>query len=240
MNKGIHLKRKIVFIGLCIGVVLCWVQPSLAQFDRVSVTVSGGAGYLPLKDWKDFAADILPSYYDQDKFGSYLDFRLSYNFTNKHSIVLNVEDIKTFASLSSVEILTNELGDTTGFGFSVTEWEFSAIPIGLSYEFHPMRSEEKVSPFIGAGASYFFSEVRGKLFHLYNSPFKNTLKGTRDGKGYGVHVYVGVQSQLTEHLIVVSRLRGQYADGMAFTDKKGDIKVEFTGVDFTLGLGWRF
>ncbi len=43
-----------------------------------------------------------------------------------------------------------------------------------------------------------------------------------------------------QQLYLVSRLRGRYANGMGLTDKEGDIKVEFTGIDFTFGVGWRF
>jgi hypothetical protein len=76
---------------------------------------------------------------------------------------------------------------------------------------------------------------------IYDSHLEDlTQKSSREGEGYGLHAYLGVQAKLTEHLFMVSRLRGRYADGMAFTDKKGEIKVDFTGVDFTLGLGWRF
>jgi len=226
---------------LCIGMVLFCAQESLAQFDRISVSVSGGAGYLPLKDWKDFATSISSSHFDKDEFSSYLDFRVVYYLTDKHAIALNVEDINTSASLCGAMALTGATGDTTGYTSFVDEWDFSAIPIGLSYEFYPKGSEEKVTPFFGIGASYFFSEVKAKSWFLHDGLFGNlSSESTRDGEGYGVHAYVGVQSQLTEHLLIVSRVRGRYSDGMAFTDKKGAIKVEFTGVDFTLGLGWRF
>jgi outer membrane protein W len=241
MNRQIRFRGRIIFACLCIGIVLFCAQESLAQFDRISVSVSGGAGHLPLKEWEDFATSNSSDHFDRDRFGSYLDFRIAYYLTEKHVIALNVEDLKTFASVCGVMTLTGPTGDTLGYACSLHEWDFSAIPIGLSYEFHPTGSEEKVSPFLGVGASYFFSKVKGKSWFLHDGRFENLSSGvTRDGEGCGLHLYVGVQSKLTKHLLIFSRLRGRYADGMAFTDKKGDIKVEFTGVDFTLGLGWRF
>jgi len=96
------------------------------------------------------------------------------------------------------------------------------------------------SPFFGAGVSYFISKLEFKSFAVYDPFFFGLFneQGAREGKGYGFHVYLGLQSQITQHLHFISRLRGRYADGMGFTDKKGSIKVEFTGIDITLGIDW--
>jgi outer membrane protein W len=227
----------IVLVLLCAAVVLCCAQESMARLDRISVSVSGGAGHLPLSDWEEFAS-ISSSHFEKDKLGTYLDFRVAYHLTNKHALALNVESIRTSATLHfNLVDYTSPLDPQT----AVNDWDFRAIPIGISYEFYPRSVEEKVSPFFGAGASYFFSEVKDKSWFLNEGVFEDLgSEGTRDGEGYGLHAYVGVQSQLTDYLLVVSRVRARYADGMAFTDKKEDVKVEFTGVDFTLGLGWRF
>lgn len=181
------------------------------------------------------------AHFDKDEFGSYSEFRVTYHLAERHAITFNVEKIKTSASLSNAMIRTGEFGDTLGHAYVVDEWDFSATPIGFSYEFHPKLAQETVSPFLGVGASYFFTDVKYKSWYLHDTLFGNLNSDrTRDGEGYGVHLYVGVQSKLTEHFMIFSRVRGRYADGMAFTDKKGDIKVEFTGVDFTLGVGWSF
>jgi outer membrane protein W len=234
-------KNYMASIGLCVITVLFWCQVSMSQDHKVSVSLSGGAGYLPLENWKDFATSVSPSYYKMDKFGQYANLRMSYFLSDKQAIALDIENIKTSASLCAIEIFTNEFGDVVGNGTDVIEWHFTAIPVGLSYEFYPKSTEGCISPFLGAGASYFFSELTAKQSYLY-SPYSYLPlpKGTRTGQGYGLHAYLGILSRLTDHLIVVSRLRGRYADGMAFSDKKGAIKVEFTGVDFTLGLGWMF
>ena len=232
---------RMILVCFCLGLVLCCAQESMAQLDQITVSVSGGAGYLPLNDWEEFATRISSSHFEKDKFGSYLDLRAVYHLTDKHAVALNVESINTSASLYNAMALTGPTGDTSGYASFVIKWDFLAIPVGLSYEFYPMRSDESTSPFLGVGASYFFSEVEYKSWFLHPGFFGDLgSEGTRDGEGYGVHAYVGVQSQLTDHLLVVSRVRARYADGMAFTDEKGDIKVEFTGVDFTIGLGWRF
>ena len=231
MERSTRLTERIVIALLFAGLAACFAQESWAQLDRISVSLSGGAGYLPLKDWEDFATSISSSHFEKDKFGSYLDLRAVYHLTDRHAVALNVENINTSASLYHAMALTGPTGDTSGYASSVNTWDFSAIPVGLSYEFYPVRSDESTSLFLGVGVSYFFSELEYKSWFLHDGFF---------GEGYGVHAYVCVQSQLTEQLLVVSRLRGRYADGMAFTDEERDVKVEFTGMDFTLGLGWRF
>lgn len=232
---------RMILVCFCLGLVLCCARESMAKAHEFSVSVSGGAGYLPLRDWEDFSTSISSSHFEKDKFGSHLDLRAVYHLTDKHAVALNVENINTSAPLYHAMALTGPTGDTSGYASSVVEWDFSAIPVGLSYEFYPMRSDESTSAFFGLGVSYFFSELEYKSWFLHDGFFEDSgSEGARDGEGYGVHAYVGVQSQLTEQLLVVSRLRGRYADGMAFTDEERDVEVEFTGMDFTLGLGWRF
>ena len=241
MNDKAFSVERIAFLWLCAGIILCSAQESLAQLDRISVSVSGGAGYLPLKDWEDSFSSILCSHYERDQFGTYSEFRVAYHLTEKHAIALNVESINTSASLYNAMALTDPMGEIRGYASSVCEWDFSAIPVGLSYEFYLRGSEEEVTPFLGAGGSYFFSKVKAKSYFLHDGIFEDlSSESTRDGDGYGLHLYAGVQSKLTKHLLIFSRLRGRYSDGMAFTDKKESVKVEFTGFDFTLGLGWRF
>ena len=241
MNRQIRFRGRIIVACLCVGVVLLCAHQSLAQFDRISFSFSGGAGYVSLEDWKDFFSGVSSSHFEKDKFGTFLELRMSYHFTHKHAVALNVENIKTSATLCGALALTDPWPDTTGYACYVDEWDFSAVPIGLSYEFYPKGFEGNVSPFFGVGASYFFSEVEAESYYLHDGIFADlSSSSTREGEGYGVHLYAGVQSKLTEHLLIFSCLRCRYADGMAFTDKKGAIKMEFTGADFALGVGWRF
>ncbi len=233
-------KRWIILIWLCLGVFLLSTQESLAQFSRISVRGSTGAGYLPLKDWENFSGDIQLSHFTKDRFGSYWGLDIDYRITENHIIALTVEDIKTSASLFGVAVFTT-IYDTIGYASYVIDWNFKATPLGISYEFYPTGLRRKISPFLGIGISYFISEVKATFFEIHNSLFeKQTQEGTRDGKGYGFHAYIGLQSQIMQQLYLVSRLRGRYANGMGLTDKEGDIKVEFTGIDFTFGVGWRF
>ena len=241
MNKKIQSKERMVLICFCLAMVLFGGHAVQSEAYKISFSVSGEAGYLPLDDWKGTFRDYPSGRFWEDKFGSYLDFHASYFLTDKHALALDVEHIAVSASLYDVSIRTNEVGHFVGYFQTFLEWDFSSTPVGFSYEFYPKGRESKVSPFFGGGFAYFFSQVRGQTFIYLDQITENPIqKNTRTGEGYGLHAYVGIESKLTDHWVVLSRVRGRYADGMAFTDKPGDIKVEFTGVDFTLGLGWRF
>jgi hypothetical protein len=233
------MKKHIIWVF--ISVLLFSSAECFGQFDRFSIRANIGTGYLPLKDLSDFWGDVQSSYYQKDRFGSYWDVSICYNLNEKHSLLFSIGGIKISASMSSI-IIYGSLDDTTGVGVYVAEWDINASPLSFSYEFHPVGVNNTNSLFFGAGISYFISKEEYKLFAVYDPLYFGLFneQGAREGKGYGVHGYVGLRSQITPHLYFISRLRGQYADGMGFTDKKGDIKVEFTGVDLTFGVGCAF
>ncbi len=114
-----------------------------------------------------------------------------------------------------------------------TDWSFQGIPLTLGYEYKVYNFNQAFSLVTGLGISYFFSKVTGTTH-----PFDQTA--TRTGNGYGVHGTIGLISELTRNLSMVTRARYRYSNGMAFTDKSGDVKVEFTGFDLSSGLAWAF
>ncbi len=235
---------------------------------------------MPLQDWKNrysgtsywrFAVSPLtveqsyPADFERNKLGVCSDIRLTYHLTRKHALSLEVGFIGTSASVYQFRPVATTMDHHTRHGIgeapeftdsvlAVYEWDFEAIPVGLSYEFYPRSTGGKLSPFVGIGGSFFFSRVRYKRdaayepdpypgLHLGLNEEPMTPPNKRDdrvGNGYGLHMYAGAQYRLTQRLLALFRLRGRYADGMAFTDEEHDVKVEFTGVDLTLGLGWRF
>jgi hypothetical protein len=241
VNTRGSLAGKIVLVCLCLGIIFFFAQESVAQFEDITLSFNAGTGYLPLKDWKDFSSQFFGEKLEKDKLGTYLDLRLVIHLPKKLALAVDLEKINISASQHYVDLYTSEIGQVTENVPMLVEWDFEAIPIGLSYEFYPGSIRKKIYPFLGIGASYFFSKVKARSTNLSDPPPENSVTtSSRDGEGYGLHVYVGSQIELTDRLLLISRLRGRYADGMAFTDKRGDIKVEFTGVDLTLGLGWRF
>lgn len=240
MNGAMCFKKWFIFIWSCFGILLFSAQESLAQFGRISIKGSIGTGYLPLSDWGDFCGDIQSGYYQKDRFGSYWEAGICYHLNERHALVFCIGGIRTSASMSSVMIYGSP-SDTTGVAVYVAEWDFNASPLSLSYQFHPLGVNNTNSPFFGAGISYFISKLEFKSFAVYDPLFFGLFneQGSREGKGYGVHAYLGLQAEITPHVHFISRLRGQYADGMGFTDKKGNIKVEFTGIDLTFGVSWK-
>jgi outer membrane protein W len=221
--------------------ILFFSNSSQAQPNRFSFTLSGGAGYVPLDDWKDFFSGITMSHYQREKLGTFLEARVAYHLTDKHAIAFNVENISMSAFLCGAMTLGDYTPTPEDHACYVDQWDFSARPIGLSYEFFPLGYQEKISPFLGTGASYFFSKAVAKSHFLNNGRFQGLDSGSsRNGDGYGLHVYAGIQSRIAKNLLLISRLRGRFADGMAFTDPKAAAKVEFTGFDFTIGWGWSF
>jgi hypothetical protein len=96
-----------------------------------------------------------------------------------------------------------------------------------------LNFNEHFTIILGAGVSYFISEAAA-----HDDYFNFTSK--RYGNGYGIHSSAGLNAELTRQLCLISQIRFRYSDGMGFTDKKGSIKVEFTGFDFSTGLSWTF
>jgi outer membrane protein W len=199
-----------------------------------------GAGYLPMKDWEDFASGGERSNYQQDRLGLYLELNGAYYFGERHAVVLGVEHISTGSSVSTALIETDSQGQEIGImGAIATTWDFSTIPIDISYEYHHSGRDGKADPFVGAGFGYYISKVEAEQKILADDTGMLTDEsGTRDGQGFGVHLYVGVAAQLSESLDLVTRLRGRYADAMYFSDESGDIDVDFHGIDLTVGVRW--
>jgi len=205
-----------------------YAQPKPGRF---SLRGMAGIGYLPMDAWGDFFSSASDNYH-KDRFGLYWDVGVVYCITERHSIALTVGIIEISASCH----------ERNSFFSSAIEWDHRTIPIGLSYEYYLTSLNRWFSPFTGftgLGVSYLLSEVESRSVFVEPLYGRTTEQGKRTGEGYGFHAYFGIQSQLTPHVHFISRLRGRYADGMGFTDNKGDIKVEFTGIDLMLGLGWR-
>ncbi|MDP3025616.1 MAG: OmpW family outer membrane protein, partial [candidate division Zixibacteria bacterium] len=166
---------------------------------------------------------------------------INYALGKHHSINLGTELIKTSASMSSVLILTNYKGDTTGFIPFTVRWKFQGIPLTLGYEYKFSALSQRFSPTVGIGVSYFISEVDANVIYYAGSPLTDSQPGPkRTGNGYGLHASLGLISQVTGRLYLISQARYRYSNGLAFSDKQEDIKVEFTGLDFSMGIGWTF
>jgi hypothetical protein len=166
------LGKSIVFIFLGTIMIFFFSNSSQAQLYRFSFALGGGAGYVSLDDWEDLFSSITMSHYQREKLGTFLEARVAYHLTDKHAIALNVENISISAFLCGAMPLGSYTPPPEDHACYVDQWDFSATPIGLSYEFFPLGHQEKISPFLGTGASYFFSKVVAKSHFLNNGRFE--------------------------------------------------------------------
>lgn len=207
-------------------------EAGLAQF---SVRASAGAAHLPLRDWSNFFGQLGGSFYQKQNPNILYGLSLCYKASEHHSLTIGTEMIRTSASVSLLFIGLDAMGDTTFVQLSTIKWKFRGIPITLGYEYKFPSANERLAPLVGIGASYFFSEAEAEDI---NPIFPQKLK--RTGHGYGLHGSIGLDSKLSRHVSAIWLARYRYSDGMAFTDNEGDIKIEFTGFDFSVGLGLNF
>ncbi|MDP3023964.1 MAG: hypothetical protein Q8O10_00325, partial [candidate division Zixibacteria bacterium] len=113
-------------------------------------------------------------YYEKNNPNIYYAFSINYALGKHHSINLGTELIKTSASLSSALVLMNYLGDTTGFVPLVIRWRFQGIPVTLGYEYKFQSFNQRFSPTVGIGVSYFISEVDANVIYYAGSPLTDS------------------------------------------------------------------
>ena len=214
MQTTRHFINLLILFG---ALLLLCAKSTYAQ--EFYIQTSAGVVYLPFYDWSNFASNVSNATYSKNDPNFYYALSVQYRLNSYHFISIGTELIRSTASESNSLV--------------IVDWKFQGIPITLGYEYRPFTFNEHFTPTFGAGISYFISEV-----DAYDNLFNHTLK--RYGDGYGVHASIGLNSELSKSLSLISQIRYRYSNGMAFTDKKGDIKVEFTGFDFNTGLSWAF
>ena len=216
-------------------VLTAWgTPPAEAQVTKhISVGLAAGTGHMPLEKWESFAATLQSYQYESDDLGKYSEAWVRYRVSQRHSLRLGVE-----------YIMVSALGTTLMIGGAndiiqvySTTWDFTAVPISLAYELNVERGETAAAPFLGCGVGYYFSDVDATSKELGPRVFGDT-SGSRSGNGLGMCVYAGLRAAVVKGGSLVTQLRYRYADGMVFTEKNGDGKVEFTGVDLTVGIEW--
>jgi len=207
----------------------------LAQSPSFSWRAAFGASHLPLSHWSDFFRALSDNdAYEKDDVTLYPELALHYHLNKHHTFGLGTELIKTFASAKFSMPLFDENGNVTGFSPFRLDWKFQGIPISINYEYAFSGLSRHFRPAAGIGASYFVSKVEART----TGSFLPEQHNERTGRGYGVHAYLAVHTQIFKRLGLISRARYRYSDGMAFTDKPRDVKIEFTSFDFSFGLGW--
>ena len=194
------------------------IHPNSAA-QEFSIRTSVGVVHLPFYDWSKFWGEFSNSFFSKNNPNLYYGLNVYYSLNSDNAINIGTEIINSSASLSNID--------------GTIDWKFRGIPITLGYEYKILDFNKGSALILGAGFSYFISKVTA-----HDSYFNITLN--RNGNGYGIQASVGLSAELTENIGMISQVRYRYSDGMAFTDKKGSIKVEFTGFDFSTGLSYSF
>lgn len=233
-RRGLPMTTIALLNALLVAVLASAAPWHQAMAQRLSVGVQVGAGYLPLPDWREFWEATARSRYRADRLGLSTDAFAGAAF-GRHTLRAHVGSVTTSASLASASPLV----PGPGVRSSWLDWSFRGIPIGLDYELALRKSAAMTGPYVGLGSSFYFSRVRATSRVLY-PPEPAAIDGTptidRHGRGYGFSGRVGHRLPLGSGWRLTVALRGQWADGMAFTDEDRDVPVQFHGVDLSVGV----
>ena len=204
-----NLRAVLVGVGF---VMVCATAPHADDVLGAQV----GAGYLPMSDWEDFWQGAVGNY-RQDRLGLYAEASFTSRFTQRHAVRFTFEWITTSASAGEA-----------------LEWDFETFPVSASYELTLRGAEPGALTLLGVGAGYYMSSVEAR-----NHQTPNPTSDTRNGDGYGFHGYLRQTALIADHVSLSGMIRGRWADGMALDDNDGDVKIEFTGVDVSMGIEYR-
>jgi hypothetical protein len=226
-------KLALLIVLCCLGIA----ARGHAEPGEFTVIASLGGAYLPMGDWKEFAGAT--GHYHTDALGRTREVAVQYELSNRFAFAISAGLVTTSATNTEYMYFTSTTGESIDSTALYAAWDFKGYPVGLSMEFYPGTGKGPVNTSLGVGSSYYFSEVDGRVDLMPDMGLQDdgSVKARR-GSGYGFHAYVSVRARLGHGVVVSSRLRAQYADGMAFTEPKGSVPVRFSGVDVSLGLGW--
>jgi len=231
----------------------CFAAPSRALSDTGDVTLRGsiGGAHLLMGNWKHSLGAT--GHYHTDALGRAREIAVAYELSSRVGLVLSGGMVTTSATNTDYLFFQDEFGRPIDSTAWYSGWDFTGYPVGLSMEMYPWGSKGPVAVCFGSGCSYYFSEVRARMYLMPTKYHVPSGTGTpRRGTGYGLNAYVSVRAQVGHGLTVISRLRAQYADGTAFTQRKGSVPipyrdlgltepnpaVHFSGLDLSVGLGW--
>ncbi len=222
--------RRLLTLGTAVVVLFC-ATPSRAEF---FIGAQVGAGRLQLHDledsWSEFGVG-----YDDDDLALQWELSATWRFAERHAIRLSVERITTEVILHH----TVDFDPPTSMGFFWSEQNFETLPVSASYEFAMWCSQGRAATLIGLGGGIYFSEIEGDVVLYHDDPvLAGSFPDSREGKGYGFHLYLRQTAPITDRLFLSGSVRGRWADGMAFDDDARDIPMEIFDFDVVIGLEW--
>ena len=237
LEKRNSLMKKACFIYLFVMLISANVY---AQKTPLSFRVKAGVAQIPLSEWKSFWTGNLQfrsAAYTTRTPIVFSGLSAHWKWSEKHSLFFGLELMRPKAQLVSSALILNESMDTVGLMPYRIDWKFKTIPLTLGYEYRTGFLKNKFEPVIGLGASLMFTELKAKDILMIDA---NTVitgpGGKRTGNGYGIEGSLGFHTRISDHWNTIWQARYRYSDGMYFSDDPGDIKIEFSGYDFSVGL----
>ena len=129
------------------------------------------------------------------------------------------------------------------------DWKFRSIPVTVSYSYSLPSPSARIIPVAGVGLSaHFFKETRkvsesGALF--IESPYDAVLVEDPDfvdifGLKFGAEMSMGLRTQLTQHIFLMTEARYRYVNCSTDTPIKNLPSGAVTILDFSLDIGFVF
>ncbi len=217
--------------SILVGTVIVTLAVGTSRAE-VLLGLQAGAGHLRLSELEDFWDEFDVSH-DTDDLAFQWEVSGTWRFAPRHAVRLSVERITSSTALHAVSAPL-----ATSFFYS--DQNFETIPVCIGYEFTLRRSGHGALTLAGVGGGVYATKIEGDVTTYSEDPLSaGTDFESRKGNGYGFHGYLRQTAPISERLSMSGMIRGRWADGMAFDDSEGEIPVEFTDIDFAVGLEWK-
>ncbi|GAB4327874.1 MAG: hypothetical protein Kow0074_23430 [Candidatus Zixiibacteriota bacterium] len=229
-----RLQISTVVAGIVVVVLL--PPPVVHAQSPIVVGAEIGAGHYPLDKWSDFSEGILHSHYSKERISPNWKLFIGYDVSSDHTVKLTVGHHSVQPTIASA-VSEPDHATSTDLVYAV-EWDLSATPVGLAYEFTPALTRT-ADLLMGFEAAYYWSKVDVDQHWIFD-PDSVQLQfdpvNSRKEKGFGFTLYLGARAPITERIALCPMVRARYADGSDFTEEDRSVPIEFTGLDAALGL----
>ncbi|MCH7782059.1 hypothetical protein IID62_03245 [candidate division KSB1 bacterium] len=240
------MKKLMILVTCCLIHFELANNAAFAQEKPFSISFGGGAGSVPLNDvikFTEIAHTVVADggrfydFFEKEDHGKFGFLKIAYHIDNTWGTSLLFETVNISAQGKSTH---------GGFGGPIRtadeDWEFTSVPISILYEFFFRGRDNRFSPVFGIGPSLYISRlVKKDVLTSIDTGMKSKSEFKETQIGYGLLLFIDLQSSFNR-FFVNSRFQARLAEGMRIQDKQthNSYDVDFTGVDFTFGFGWRF
>ena len=156
-----------------------------------------------------------------------------------HTLSLRAE----YFRVASVPKITEKVWDVKA------DWKFRSVPLTVSYMYSLPSPNDRIVPVVGAGVSaHFFKEtekIRDGGTAFISTPFGivNTAASDfmdRYGLKYGAELSLGVRTQLTRQIFILTEARYRYVNCSASMLRNNFGSEAVNVVDFSVDVGFAF